>query len=224
MKILIVEDEQRIAKYLQKGLKMQGYQVDWRDNGLDGYDLASDDDYDLLILDWMLPGMSGVEICKNLRKDKINTPILILTAKSAIDDKVGGLDAGADDYLAKPFEFAELLARVRALLRRKEKPISANYRIADLIIDPNTYQVQRNGQEIQLSRQEFALLEYLARNPGRIFSKEELLEKVWSYDSDALPNTVQVYIGYLRNKIDRNFADLKPLIHTVRGFGYKLES
>jgi DNA-binding response OmpR family regulator len=178
----------------------------------------------VIILDWMLPGMSGQKIAKELRKAGNSTPILMLTAKTTINSRVQGLDSGADDYLGKPFAFKELLARIRALSRRGQKPVQTDLLVGDLTLDPTNYQVKRAGQEIHLSKQEFALLEFLMRHPGQVFSKEDLLEKVWSFDSDILPNTVQVYIGYLRNKIDKPFPKLPALIQTVRGFGYKIEA
>lgn len=224
MKILLVEDEPHIAQNIKKGLEIKSYVVDVVYEGQKGLDFALAEDYDVIILDWMLPGMSGQKIAKELRKEGSSTPILMLTAKTTIDSRVQGLDSGADDYLGKPFAFKELLARIRALSRRGQKPVQTDLSVGDLTLDPTSYQVKRADQEIHLSKQEFALLEFLMRHPGRVFSKEELLEKVWSFDSDILPNTVQVYIGYLRNKIDKPFPKLPALIQTVRGFGYKIEA
>jgi DNA-binding response OmpR family regulator len=224
MKILLVEDEPHIAQNIKKGLEIKSYVVDVVYEGQKGLDFALAEDYDVIILDWMLPGMSGQKIAKELRKAGNSTPILMLTAKTTINSRVQGLDSGADDYLGKPFAFKELLARIRALSRRGQKPVQTNLLVGDLTLEPTNYQVKRAGQEIHLSKQEFALLEFLMRHPGQVFSKEELLEKVWSFDSDILPNTVQVYIGYLRNKIDKPFPKLPALIQTVRGFGYKIEA
>jgi DNA-binding response OmpR family regulator len=224
MKILLVEDEPHIAQNIKKGLEIKSYVVDVVYEGQKGLDFALAEDYDVIILDWMLPGMSGQKIAKELRKAGNSTPILMLTAKTTINSRVQGLDSGADDYLGKPFAFKELLARIRALSRRGQKPVQTDLLVGDLTLEPTNYQVKRAGHEIHLSKQEFALLEFFMRHPGQVFSKEELLEKVWSFDSDILPNTVQVYIGYLRNKIDKPFPKLPALIQTVRGFGYKIEA
>lgn len=196
----MVEDEHRVATAIKKGLEMEKYAVDLAFDGPTGFDLASTEDYDLIILDLMLPGMDGLEICRKLRGQKIHTPVLILTAKSQTDDKVTGLDAGADDYLTKPFSFEELLARIRALIRRPKQIIE------------NPFDLEK----YHLSRKEFSLLEYLLRNPNKILSKDQIMAHVWDYDADILPNTVEVYIKKLRNKV----GDFP--IETVRGFGYRL--
>lgn len=222
MKILIVEDEHKIANSIKKGLEQELYTVDVAYNGSDGYDLASSSEYDVIILDLMLPDMDGLEICNKLRADNIHTPILILTAKGEIEDKVKGLNTGADDYLVKPFAFTELLARIKALGRRPIKSLGNNLSVDDLSLNTVTYEVKRAGRDIFLSKQEYALLEYLLRHKNRILSKDQIIDSVWSYDSDILPNTVEVYIGYLRKKIDEPFPKDIPLIHTIRGFGYKL--
>ena len=222
MRVRIVEDEYKIANSIKKGLEQEGYAVDAVYDGNDGYDMASGEDYDCLILDLMLPGMDGVTICKRLREEKIYTPILILTAKGTLQDKVSGLNSGADDYLVKPFAFEELLARIRALTRRPKNNLQTKLKVGDLELDTVAYQVKRMGKPINLSRKEFALLEYLMRNPGKIIDKDQIIAHVWDYDADILPNTVEVYIGYLRKKIDIAFPSSKPLIHTVRGFGYKI--
>lgn len=222
MRILIVEDEHKIANSLKKGLQQEGYAVDVAYDGLDGFDLASTEDYGVIILDLMLPRMDGVTICKNLREVKIHTPILILTAKGEIDDKVEGLNSGADDYLVKPFSFVELLARIRALLRRPKADIGTTLTVSDLTLDTLSYEVKRAGKIIQLSKKEFTLLEYLMRHAGKTLTKDQIICNVWNYDADILPNTVEVYIGYLRGKIDRKFPKEKHLIHTVHGFGYKI--
>jgi len=222
MRILIVEDEHKIANALKKGLEQEAYAVDVAYNGEYGYDLAATEDYDIIILDLMLPKMNGMEICRALREDENHVPILILTARGQLDDKVQGLNAGADDYMVKPFAFAELLARIRALARRPNNNTGMILRVGDLELDPVTFKVTRDGAEIALTKKEFALLEWLMRHAGQVLSKEQLIQHVWDYDADILPNTVEVYIGYLRDKIDRPFGDKPQLIETVRGFGYRL--
>ena len=222
MRILVVEDEHKIANAIKKGLEQESFAVDVAYDGESGYDLASTEDYDVIVLDLLLPGIDGMEICRKLRADKIHTPILILTAKGQLEDKVKGLNAGADDYLVKPFAFAELLARIRALIRRPKEAMATVLTYEDLSLNTLTFEVKRGDQLIKLSNKEFSLLEYLLRCPGRIFTKEQIIGHVWNYDADILPNTVEVYIGYLRNKIDRPFPQKPPLIHTVRGFGYKI--
>lgn len=222
MKLLIVEDEYKIAASLKKGLEQENFIVDISHDGEDGYNLASSEDYDVIILDVMLPKMNGFEICRNLREDKKYTPILMLTAKGLLEDKIAGFDAGADDYLPKPFAFEELLARVRALSRRPKEATSDVLKVANLSLNTKTFEVKRAQSLIQLSQKEFALLEYMIRHPYQILSKDQIIQHVWDYDADVLPNTVEVYIGYLRQKIDKSFTDEAALIHTVRGFGYKL--
>ncbi len=224
MKILIIEDEEKIANSLKKGLQQENHVVDIAYDGEDGYDLASGEKYDLIILDLMLPKMDGLTICKKLREeDGVKTPILMLTAKGSIEEKVTGLNIGADDYLPKPFSFDELLARVKALSRRPQNyDKSQKLSVGDLQLDKSSYEVKRGDRQITLSRKEFSLLEYLMRNKGKIVDKDELISNVWNYESDILPNTVEVYIGYLRKKIDEPFKDKPNLIKTVRGFGYKL--
>ena len=224
MKILVIEDEHRIASYIKKGLEIKSYIVDMAYDGEDGYELASGEKYDVIILDRMLPGMDGMQICKKLRSESNHTPILMLTAKTQVDDRVDGLEAGADDYLGKPFAFVELLARIKALARRPIRTNGSLLQIQNLILDTKIFEAKRDNKKIALSRKEYALLEFLMRHPGQIFSKDQLTEQVWNYDADVLGNTAQVYIGYLRNKIDRPFPKSKPLIQTVRGFGYKIES
>lgn len=222
MRILVVEDEHQIANSIKKGLEQESFAVDVAYEGVEGYDLASTEDYDIIVLDLMLPGMDGMEICKKLREEKIHTPILILTAKGQLEDKVDGLNSGADDYLVKPFAFEELLARIRALIRRPKATNGTVLMVVDLTLNPLTYEVKRGDKEIRLSNKEFSLLEYLMRHPRQIFTKDQIIGHVWNYDADILPNTVEVYIGYLRNKIDRPFPKKPALIHTVRGFGYKI--
>jgi DNA-binding response OmpR family regulator len=222
MKVLVVEDEHRIANTIKKGLELESYAVDVAYDGNSGLDLALGEEYDVMVLDLMLPGIDGLEICRQVRKSNIHTPILILTAKSQIKDKVLGLDTGADDYLTKPFSFEELVARIRALIRRPKDTISNVLTVEDLVMDLSMHKVTRNNQEVVLSVKEFALLEYLMRNKGRVLSKDQILTHVWNYESDVLPNTIEVYIKNLRTKIDNN-PDKKLLIQTVRGFGYKVE-
>jgi DNA-binding response OmpR family regulator len=222
MRILIVEDDHKIAGALKKGFEQESFAVDISYDGSDGYGQASTIDYDLIILDRMLPKMDGMDICRKLREEKNKTPILMLTAKDKVGDKVDGLNNGADDYLVKPFAFEELLARVRALLRRPTGLENDELKIADLSLEPNEFVVKRNGKLIKLSIKEFALLEYLLRNKGRILTKDNIISHVWDYDADILPNTVEVFMGYLRNKVDKPFINSKALIKTVRGFGYKI--
>jgi len=225
MRILVVEDEHRIANSIKQGLEQERYAVNLAYNGNDGFDLASSEEHDLIILDLMLPGLSGLEIVKRLRKEEnVHTPILILTAKSGVEDKVAGLNSGADDYLSKPFAFAELLARIKALTRRPKETLRTTLKVGDLSLDTLSYQVQRANKSIKLSKREFALLEYLIINSDTILTKGNIINHVWNYDADILPNTVEVYVGYLRNKIDKSFPDKKALIKTVRGFGYVISA
>jgi len=223
MRILVVEDEHRIGSSIKKGLELEKYAVDLAFDGRDGFDLASTEEYDCLILDLMLPGIDGLTICDKLRKMNIHTPILILTAKSQIEDKVAGLDSGADDYLTKPFSFEELIARVRALIRRPLGMQSTVLKVGDLELDTVTFGVKRGSTMINLSNKEYSLLEYLMRHAGDIVSKDQIVSHIWNYDDDVLPNTVEVYIRKLRKKIDLPFKDKKILIETVRGFGYKIK-
>lgn len=216
MRILLVEDEHKIANSIKQGLEQEKYAVDVSYTGIDGYDLASTEDYDLIILDLMLPGMSGLEICQKLRQKNIHLPILILTAKGDISDKVTGLDNGADDYLTKPFAFEELLARIRALIRRPHQVDGAILKLGGLVLNPANYEVIYNRQLIRLTSKEFSLLEYFMRHPNQILTKDQIISHVWNYESDILPNTVEVYVGYLRKKLK------STLLTTVRGFGYKL--
>ena len=223
MRILIIKDEHKIAAALKKGLEQENYAVDLAYDGVEGFDLASTEDYSVILLDLMIPKMDGVTVCKKLREDGVHIPILMLTARGELEDKVGGLNSGADDYLTKPFAFAELLARIKALIRRPQKTVNSKLGVSDLTLDINNYTVKRANKTIRLSRKEFALLEYLMRHPGKILSKDQIIASIWDYEADVLPNTVEVYIGYLRIKIDKAFPELPKLIHTVRGFGYKLE-
>jgi two-component system, OmpR family, response regulator len=222
MRILIVEDEHKIAVAIKKGLEQESFAVDVAFNSDDGMDSALSEEYDLVILDRMLPGeYDGVDIIRKMRADNLHTPVLFVTAKDTVGDRVDGLDAGADDYLVKPFAFEELLARVRALLRRPQENISTVLKYADLELDPAKFSVKRGGNLLELTSKEFALLEYLMRNPEITLSKESIITHVWDYDADILPNTVEVYIGYLRAKVDK--SSKKSLIQTRRGFGYMLK-
>lgn len=222
MRILVVEDEHKIANSIKKGLEQEAFTVDVAYTGTDGFDLASSESYDVMVLDILLPGINGLDICTKIRSQHIHTPILLLTAKGQVSDRVAGLNSGADDYLPKPFAFEELLARIRALSRRPPQTTGTILSCADLSLNITSFEVIRNHVLINLSGKEYSLLEYLLRHPHQVLTKDQIINHVWSYDSDVLPNTVEVYIGYLRNKIDKPFPDLQPLIHTIRGFGYKL--
>ena len=223
MRILVVEDEHKIARALKKALEQEKYAVDVAYDGDEGYAMATTEPYDVAIIDRMLPGdYDGLAIVSAMRAEKIHTPVLLLTALGGIADRTKGLDSGADDYLVKPFALEELLARVRALLRRPVHQQANTLSAGDLTLDTVTFEVQRAGQPIQLTSKEFALLEYMLRNQDRPLSKDLIISHVWDYDADILPNTVEVYIKYLRAKIDQPFE--KSLIHTVRGFGYKLQA
>ena len=220
MKILVVDDEKRIAKSIKQGLEMDGYAVDIEYDGEDGYNAARADDYDLIILDVMMPIMNGFEVAKKLRADGNKTPILMLTAKDQNKDIVEGLDSGADDYLPKPFSFEVIGARVRALLRRPQDVLDNILTVRDLELDVANHTAERAGKDIKLSNKEFAILEYLLRNKNQILSKQNIMTHVWDFDADILPNNVEVFINYLRNKIDKPFPGTDPIIQTVRGFGY----
>lgn len=220
MRVLVIEDDHKIAGALVRGLERQAFAVDVCYDGDDGLSMATTEPYDLVILDRMLPGTDGISILKTMRESSIHTPVLLLTAKDKVLDRVEGLNAGADDYLVKPFAFVELIARVRALLRRPQEAVDTNIESNGLSLDRDTFTVNRDNQIIELTAKEFALLEYLMSQPGRIATKDQIMQHVWDYDSDILPNTVEVYIGYLRNKIDKPFPKLPSLINTRRGFGY----
>lgn len=220
MKVLVVEDERIIAHAIKEGLEQEGYAVDVAYDGEDGFAAVGADEYDVIVSDVMMPELNGYDMVAKLRADGNKTPILLLTAKDQERDVVKGLDTGADDYLAKPFSFNVLAARVRALLRRPQASVGEVLSYADLSLDPAAKIVQRGKSTIQLSAKEFAILEYFLRNPERILSKNNILTHVWDFDADVLPNNVESFIKLLRNKIDRPFKT--PLIQTVRGFGYKL--
>ena len=222
VRILVVEDDRKIANAVKKGLERESFAVDVAMDGLDGLDLALTEEYDLVILDRMLPNVrDGAEICERLRRSGKDTPVLMLTARAEVADRVEGLNMGADDYLVKPFAFEELLARVRALLRRPKETVGDVLEVEDLALDTGSFRVSRAEVDITLSRTEYALLEYLMRNEGVVLSKEKIIAHVWDFDADVLTNTVEVYIGYLRGKVDKPF-DGEALIRTVRGFGYMI--
>lgn len=220
MRILLAEDEIKIANFIARGLKEEDYAVDVAPDGEKASFLAEVNPYDLIILDIMLPHKDGITICRELRKKKINTPILMLTAKDRVRDKVLGLNSGADDYLAKPFDFEELSARISALLRRTRDDKGGILKVADLELDQLRHKVKRAGKEIQLSSKEFALLEYLMLNANHVVTRTTISEHVWHEDFDSFTNVIDVFINFLRNKIDKDFK--KPLIHTVHGKGYTL--
>ena len=222
MKVLIVEDEHKIANLIKQGLEQERFIVDVAYDGASGFDLASSEPYDVIILDRLLPGTDGLEICKKLRTLGIHISILMLTAKGQLADKVEGLNSGADDYLTKPFAFEELLARIKALIRRPKVTTSNVLEVEDLSLNIDTYEVRRGKDKINLSSKEFSLLEYLMRHQNKTLTKAQIINHVWSYEANILPNTVEVFIGYLRNKIDRPFKNKPNLISTVRGFGYRI--
>lgn len=219
MKILVVDDEHRIARSIKQGLEQEGYAVDVEHDGEAGYLAASAESYDAIVLDVMMPAMNGHEVVRKLRSDGNHTPILMLTAKDQARDVVGGLDAGADDYLAKPFSFDVLTARLRAVLRRPQASLDTVLSVHDLQLDTVSHTVTRAGKAIALSVKEFAILEYLLRHKNTIVSKQSLMSHVWDFDADILPNNVEVFINYLRRKVDKPFRG-SALIQTVRGFGY----
>ncbi|MCD8485001.1 response regulator transcription factor [Candidatus Woesebacteria bacterium] len=221
MRILLIEDEHKLANAIKRALELQKYAVDVAYEGEDGLILAiGEEAYDLIISDIMLPGIDGIELCQKIRQEGIHTPVLMLTAKGQIQDKVAGLDGGADDYMVKPFSFDELFARVRALIRRPKGERDPVLSIGDLYLDPISFKVTRAGEPIELSTREFALVEYLMRNPNKVHSKEQLIAHVWDYDANVLPGTVEVHIKNIRDKLDTPFPN--KLIHTVRGFGYEM--
>ena len=221
MRILVVEDDQKIANATKRGLVRQSYAVDISYNTDDAQGNIDSVSYDLIILDRMLPGaVDGLGLLRNIRKSGNQTPVLFLTAKDKILDRAEGLNAGADDYLVKPFSYLELLARVRALLRRPKTGVTEILKMGDLELDTLRKSAHRADQKIELSYKEFALLEYFMRHPGNVHSKDKLIENVWDFDSDILPNTVEVYINYLREKLEKPFSKSRKLIHTKRGYGY----
>ena len=221
MKILIIEDEQRLAALLRKGLEEQSYAVDLCFDGEEGLYMAETYPYDAILLDVMLPKMDGLEAVRALRAKEVSSPVLCLTAKDTVEDIVAGLDVGSDDYLTKPFAFAELLARVRALVRRGTQERGAEITYADLRLDPVAHKVWRGDNEIDLTAKEYALLEFFMRNPETTLTRTMIAEHVWDYTFDSFTNIIDVYVNYLRKKVDRDFT--KKLIHTVRGIGYVLK-
>jgi heavy metal response regulator len=220
MRVLVVEDNQDMGGFLQQGLREHGFAVDWVADGDRGLDYAATAVYDLLILDRMLPGRDGLELLRLLRGRGVATPAIFLTARTTVGERIEGLDAGADDYLVKPFSFAELLARIRVVLRRGQEAPPSVLRVSDLRLDPAARTVDRAGLRIDLSSKQFALLEYLMRHAGQVVSRTMILEHVWDFEFDGMTNVVDVHINRLRNKVDREFG--KPLIHTLRGVGYVL--
>jgi DNA-binding response OmpR family regulator len=220
MRVLIVEDEERLAAGLRNGLEAEGFAVDVALDGTDGLWMARERPHDIIVLDLMLPGVNGYTICRTLRQEKVWTPILMLTAKDGERDEVDALDAGADDYLTKPFSYAVLLARLRALLRRGSRRRPAVLQAGDLFLDPASKKVRRAGEEVQLTARELSVLEFLLRHTGQVVSKRDILDHVWDYDFEGDPNIVEVYVGHLRNKLDRPFG--RRSIATVRGSGYRL--
>lgn len=221
MRILVIEDEKKVADFIKRGLKEEGYAVDVAFDGEEGHFQAASNEYDAIILDLMLPKMDGISLCRKMRADKINIPVLMLTAKDSVKDKVTGLDSGANDYLTKPFSFEELLARIRVLLRKNETSASTKLQAGDLVLDLLTHRVMRAGKEIILTNKEYALLEYLMRNAGSIITRTMISEHVWDINFDTFTNVIDVYVNYLRNKIDK--GNKNKLIHTIRGRGYTIK-
>jgi heavy metal response regulator len=221
MRILVVEDEKKVASFLKKGLEEEYYAVDCAYDGEEALFMMEANDYDLVILDIMLPKLDGLEVLERVRDKGLTLPVLMLTAKDSIEDVVRGLDAGGDDYLTKPFAFAELLARVRAVSRRKERERAGELRVADLILDPVTHTASRGGRAIELTAKEYALLEYLMRHANRVVTRTMISEHVWDYHFDSMTNVIDVYVNHLRKKIDLNSS--QRLIHTIRGVGYMVK-
>jgi two-component system, OmpR family, response regulator len=221
MRLLVAEDDVKLVRALERGLAREGYAVDVATTGDDALAQGAASEYDAVVLDVMLPGRDGFDVCRQLRRQQLEMPVLMLTARSEVGDRIRGLDSGADDYLVKPFDFDELLARLRALIRRGPTARPAIIEVGDLRIDPASHEVTRSGREVELTLREFALLEFLARHPGQVVSRAQLLDHVWEESLDASPNVVDVYVGYLRKKLERPFH--RKLIRTVRGVGFMLE-
>lgn len=221
MRILLVEDEKKLANFIKQGLREEHYIVDVAYDGQKAFFLATVNPYDLILLDLMLPDKDGIAVCRELRDKKVAAPILMLTARGTVRDKIAGLDAGADDYLAKPFSFEELLARIRALLRREKKDKNTVLKVDDLELDQLSHAVKRAGNKIELTSKEYALLEYLMLNANQVVTRTMISEHVWNEDFDSFSNVIDVYINYLRNKIDK--GSKKHLLHTIRGTGYMLK-
>jgi len=221
VRVLVVEDEVKMVRAVRRGLEQEGYAVDSASDGDEGLYLATENAYDAIVLDVMLPGIDGFEVCRRLRAERRWAPVLMLTARDTVADRIEGLDVGADDYLVKPFAFGELLARLRALIRRGAVERPAVLRAGDVILNPAAHAVTRSGRQVELSAREFALLEFLMRHPGEVVSRTAILEHVWDYSYDGMSNVVDVYVGYLRHKLEQPFG--RTLIRTVRGVGYVLE-
>jgi heavy metal response regulator len=221
MRILIIEDEKKVASFIKKGLEEEYFVADIAGDGKEGLKLSTSEEYDVIIMDIMLPYMDGITLIKEIRKRDIATPVLMLTVNDSVKDKVEGLDAGADDYLTKPFAFEELIARLRALLRRNENSKTSKLTVGDLVLDLESHRVFRNNQEIILTPKEYSILEYLMRNSKKVISRTKLIEHVYDYHFDTETNIIDVYINKVRSKVDTNFE--KPLIHTIRGIGYVLK-
>jgi heavy metal response regulator len=221
MRVLVIEDEKKVASFIKKGLEEEHYAVDTARDGEEGLYLAETNEYDLIILDLLIPKIDGWEVLRRIRGKKNNVPILVLTARDTVEDIVKGLDAGCDDYLTKPFAFAELLARSRALLRRERIEKEPLLKVADLVLSPVTHKVTRRGKEIELTSREYALLEYFMRNPDRVLTRTMISEHVWDYHFDSMTNVIDVYVNYLRKKVDKDFE--VKLIHTIRGIGYMMK-
>jgi len=222
VRVLLVEDDSRVAHLIRRALEEAGYQVELAIDGSAGLELAQADEPDAIVLDVMLPIVDGLEVCRELRRQRVRTPILMLTARDSIPDRVRGLDAGADDYLTKPFALEELLARVRALVRRgkgddDDEPLT----VGDLTLNPATREVRRADREIELTAREFSLLQLLMHNPGRVLTKAQIMDHVWGYDTEVTSNVVEIYIHYLRDRVDKGSP--RPLIRTVRGVGYTVK-
>jgi len=221
MRILVVEDEEKMQRLLRRGLENEGYSVEAVGTGDDAVFWATETAYDAIVLDAGLPGRDGFTVCRDLRNGGVYTPVLMLTARSSVEDRIAGLDSGADDYLTKPFAFGELLARLRALLRRGPAERAPEIVVGDIVIDPASHSVTRAGVPVELSPREFALLEYLATNAGQVVRRKDIIDHVWSWDYDGLSNVVDVYVGYLRKKLEKPFRS--RVIKSVRGVGYSLE-
>ena len=221
MRILIVEDEKKVAAFIKKGLEEETYAVDIATDGEEGFHLGEQNQYDLIILDLMLPKINGLDILSGLRSQKIGTPILLLTAKDSVEDKVEGLNQGADDYLTKPFAFSELLARIRVLLRRGKAESKTTLEIADLTLNLVSHKVSRGSEEIELTGKEYSLLEYFMRNQEKVLTRTMIAEHVWDYNFDTFTNVIDVYVNHLRKKIDKHFSN--KLLHTLRGVGYVMK-
>jgi len=221
MTILVVEDEVKIIRFIKKGLEIEHYTVEVAYDGEEALEKAEINNYDLIILDVMLPKKSGIEVCRKLRENKVDTPIIMLTARDTVEDRIKGLDAGADDYLVKPFSFGELVARIRALLRREKSVKATKLQVGDLVMDPATHEVHRGDKELQLSSKEYRLLDYMMRRPGHVCTRTMIGEHIWGYNFSDDSNVIDVYISYLRRKIDTGFKE--KLIHTVRDVGYKIQ-